>query len=265
MDLTKTALNIRKSIIEMLVPKESHHIGCSLDIVEILTYLYFQEMKIDSIKPNDLNRDIFILSKGHAAAGVYATLAERGFFKKEILQKYDTDGGILPEHITRVVPGIELSTGSLGHGLPVGVGFALSYKNDNKKNRVFVLVSDGELNEGSNWEAIMFAGHHKLDNVTVILDKNDFQGYGSTSEIIDLSPIEGKLKNFGWNTYKVDGHDFADLKKAFDNVKKSKNNKPNFIIAKTIKGKGIPEFEGKFESHYHSITQEMKDSLLKKI
>ena len=263
MDLTKTALNIRKSIIEMLVPKESHHIGCSLDIVEILTYLYFQEMKIDPKKPNDPNRDIFILSKGHAAAGVYATLAERGYFKKEILGKYDTNGGILPEHITRVVPGIELSTGSLGHGLPVGVGFALSYKNDKKKNRVFVLISDGELNEGSNWEAFMFAGHQKLDNLTVILDKNDYQGYGLTSEIIDLSPIEGKLKNFGWNTYKADGHDFADLKKAFDNVKKSKNNKPNFIIAKTIKGKGIPEFEGKFESHYHSITQETKDMLLK--
>ena len=182
-----------------------------------------------------------------------------------IIGKYDTNGGILREHITRVVPGIELSTGSLGHGLPVGVGFALSNKNDNKKNRIFVLVSDGELNEGSNWEAFMFAGHQKLDNLTVILDKNDYQGYGLTSEIIDLSPIEGKLKNFGWNTYKADGHDFADLKKAFDNVKKSKNNKPNFIIAKTIKGKGIPEFEGKFESHYHSITQEMKDSLLKKI
>lgn len=264
-ELQRTTQNIRKSIIEMLVPKESHHIGCSLDIVEILTYLYFQEMKIDPKKPNDPSRDIFILSKGHAAAGVYATLAERGFFKNEILQKYDTDGGILPEHITRVVPGIELSTGSLGHGLPVGVGFALSYKNDNKKNRIFVLVSDGELNEGSNWEAIMFAGHHKLDNLTVILDKNDYQGYGRNVDIIDLSPIENKIKDFGWNTYKADGHDFKDLKKAFESVKKSKNNKPNFIIAKTIKGKGIPEFEGKFESHYHSITQEMKEKLLRNI
>ena len=262
-NLKNTALNIRKSIIGMLVPKESHHIGCSLDIVEILTYLYFQEIKIDPKKPNDPNRDIFILSKGHAAAGVYATLAERGYFKKEILLKYDTNGGILPEHITRVVPGIELSTGSLGHGLPVGVGFALSYKNDKKKNRVFVLISDGELNEGSNWEALMFAGHHKLDNVTVILDKNDYQGYGQTADIINLSPIENKIKDFGWNTYKTDGHDFVDLKKAFSNVKKSNNKKPNFIIAKTIKGKGIPEFEGKFESHYHSITQETKDMLLK--
>lgn len=249
----------------MLVPKESHHIGCSFDIVEILTYLYFQEMKIDPKKPNDPNRDIFILSKGHAAAGVYATLSERGYFKKEILGEYDTDGGILPEHITRVVPGVELSTGSLGHGLPVGVGFALSYKNDNKKNRTFVLVSDGELNEGSNWEAIMFAGHHKLDNLTVIFDKNDYQGYGKTADIIDLSPIENKLKEFGWNTYEINGHDFKDLKNVFTKIKKSKNKKPHFIIAKTIKGKGIPEFEGKFESHYHSITQEMKDELLKKI
>ena len=262
-NLKNTASNLRKSIIRMLVPKESHHIGCSLDIVEILTHLYFQEMKIDPKKPNDPKRDIFILSKGHAAVAVYATLAQRGFFKKEILQKYDTNGGILPEHITRVVPGIELSTGSLGHGLPIGAGFALSSKNDSKKNRTFVLVSDGELNEGSNWEAIMFAAQHKLDNLIVIVDRNGFQGYGKTEEIIDLSPLKEKFQTFGWEVQEVDGHDFKDLETVFNKIKQSKSGKPQCIIAKTIKGKGIPEFEGKFESHYHSITKEMKDKLLR--
>lgn len=263
--LINTAGKIRKGIIEMLVPKESHHIGCSLSMVEILTYLYFEEMKINPKKSKDSNRDIFILSKGHAGASLYATLSLRGFFNKKVLNKFDIDGGLLPEHATSVVPGIELSTGSLGHGLPVGLGFALSFLTDNKKNKVYVGMSDGELNEGSNWEAIMFAGHHKINNLIAIVDKNDFQGYGSTKNVIDLSPIQNKLNLFNWNTYVIDGHDFSQLLKTFKKIKASKNKKPHFIIAKTIKGKGIPEFEGKFESHYHSITQEMKNLLLKKL
>ena len=260
--LTNTASKIRKGIIEMLVPKESHHIGCSMSMVEILTYLYFDEMNINPKKPTDSNRDIFILSKGHAGASLYTTLSLRGFFDKKILKQFDINGGILPEHATSVVPGVELSTGSLGHGLPVGLGFALSFLTDNKKNKVYIGMSDGELNEGSNWEAIMFAGHHKINNLIAIVDKNNFQGYGPTKEVINLSPIQDKLKTFGWNTYEINGHNFSDLKKVFDKVKQSKNKKPHFIIANTVKGKGIPEFEGKFESHYHSITQEMKEKLL---
>ena len=261
--LTNTAKRIRRSIIAMLVPKESHHIGCSLSMVEILTYLYFAEMNINVKKPTDNKRDIFILSKGHAGASLYATLSLRGFFDKKILNKFDIDGGLLPEHATSVVPGVELSTGSLGHGLPVGVGFALSFKNSSKKNKVYLGMSDGELNEGSNWEAIMFAAQHKLDNLVAIIDNNGFQGYGKTKDIIDLSPVQDKLKAFGWNTYVIDGHNFNDLNKAFEKIKKSKNKRPHFIIANTKKGKGIPEFEGKFESHYHSITKETKDMLLK--
>lgn len=261
-DLPKTAYNIRKSIIKMLIPNESHHIGCSLSIIEILTVLYFDILRIDPKNPNDKNRDIFILSKGHAAAALYATLAQRGFFSQKILSKYDTNGGILPEHITKVVPGVEVSTGSLGHGLPIGVGFALSNREMCNKNIVYVLMSDGELNEGSNWEAIMFAGFHKLDNLVVIIDANGLQGYGSTKKVLDLGHIKDKISPFGWNTYETDGHNLEELKSLLQQIKEKSNGKPHFIIAHTVKGKGIPYFEGKFESHYYSLDEITKKKIL---
>lgn len=261
-DLSSTALNIRKSIIEMLVPKVSHHIGCSLSIVEILTVLYFDILRVDPKNPNDKNRDIFILSKGHAAAALYATLAQRGFFSQNILKRYDTNGGILPEHVTKIVPGVEVSTGSLGHGLPIGIGFALSNREIRNKNMVCVLMSDGELNEGSNWEAIMFAGFHKLDNLVVIIDANGMQGYGATKKVLDLGQIKDKISPFGWNTYETDGHDIEKLKSLFRQIKKKSNGKPHFIIAHTIKGKGVPQFEGKFESHYYSLDEITKKKIL---
>jgi transketolase len=231
-------------------------------MVEILVYLYFQELNIDPKNPKKTDRDIFLLSKGHGALALYATLCERGFFSKEFLMGYDKDGGTLPEHASTIAPGVELSTGSLGHALPVGNGFSQSFLNDNKTNRVFVFMSDGELNEGSNWEAIMYAGQHKLKNLTVIVDLNGFQGYSETKKVIDLSPIAQKLKDFGWDTYECDGHDLSDIKRAFGKLKNSKNNKPNFIIAKTVKGKGVPFFEGKFESHYKAISTEQKEEIL---
>lgn len=259
--LEKKALSIRKNIIEMLVPNQSHHIGCSLSIVEILTVLYFRVLRINPKKPESINRDIFILSKGHGAASLYATLAERGFFQKSILDKYDTDGGLLPEHITKVVPGVEFSCGSLGHGLPVGAGFARSFLDDNKKNKVYVLISDGELNEGSCWEAIMFAGFHRLRNLTVIVDLNGFQGYSSTRNVLDLAPLSQKLESFRWNVNKIDGHNTNNLLRIFSKTTHN-NNQPNFIIAKTIKGKGVPFFEGKFDSHYKSVDEDTKRKIL---
>lgn len=263
-NLRKLAQKIRKNIIWMVVPLESHHIGCSLSIVDILIVLYFSNLRIFPTKPDNHQRDIFILSKGHAAAALYAVLAERGFFPKRLLLTYDRDGGLLPEHSTRVVPGIEVSTGSLGHGLSIGVGFAVSFKNDGKKNRVFVLVSDGELNEGSNWEAIMFAGHHKLDNLTVIVDANGLQGYGKTKDVLDLSPLKDKLMQFRWDVHEVDGHSVEDIIATFNFA--SKNTiKPHFIIAHTIKGKGVPYFEGRFDSHYKSIDEKTKKYILKNL
>jgi|SRR3989338_1103534 len=260
--LIKKAFEIRKTIIQMLAPIESHHIGCSLDIVEILTVLYFKILRVDPKKPNDPKRDIFILSKGHAGAAVYATLAERGFFSKKLLAGYDRDNGTLTEHIATLVPGVEFSSGSLGHGLPVGAGYALSLLNDNKKNKVYVIISDGELNEGSNWEAIMFSNHHNLNNLIVIADFNGYQGYSSTKNVINLSPFFKKISSFQWNVYQVDGNNFNDLIKIFIKVNTQKNGKPHFIIANTIKGKGVSYFEGKFESHYKPVDEDLKKQIL---
>lgn len=259
-DLEKIAREIRYLIIKSLRPLESHHIGCSLSIVEILTYLYWRKIKVNPKNYKEKARDIFILSKGHAALALYATLCKKGFFNEELMKTYDQDGFKMPEHPSTSVPGIELSTGSLGHGLPVAVGFALSFKNDKKPNKVYVLLSDGELNEGSNWEAIMFAGHHRLNNLIGIIDLNGFQGYSQTSKIINLFPLKKKIESFNWSVWECDGHNFLSLNKAFSKVKFSKT--PTMIIAKTTKGKGISFFEGKFDSHYKSIDQQTKRQIL---
>lgn len=256
------AKEIRHRVIEVLNPGVSHHIGCSLGIIELLTYLYFHELNIDPQNPKDPKRDMFILSKGHAGIALFATLAHRGFFGHEILEGYDRDGGTVPEHATTVVSGVELSTGSLGHGLPVGVGLAFDFKAIKSKRRSVVLMSDGELDEGSNWEAIMFSGHHKLGNLMAVVDQNGFQGYGATEDIMDMGSIADKVKMFGWEAYEIDGHNFNQMKSVFAQIKQGKSGKPSMIIAKTIKGKGIPHFEGKFESHYNSIDQASRDTIL---
>lgn len=253
-ELEKTASKIRLLMLEALRPKESHHIGCAFSIVDILTYLYFDELIVNQKNPKDPKRDIFLLSKGHAALALYATLCYKGFFPKKRLLTYDQDGSDIPEHASIHAEGVELSTGSLGHTLPVGIGFATSYLNDKKKNKVYVLLSDGELDEGSNWEAIMYAAHHKIKNLTAIVDKNGFQGYSNTKKVLDLSPLQRKFEAFGWEVIETDGHDFEKLKTSFN--KSHSLSKPKIIIANTIKGKGIPYFEGRFDSHYKSIDDE---------
>jgi len=264
-DLELFSQKARRLIIKSLAVQESHHIGCSLSIVDILTYLYFEQIQVFPENPKNPNRDIFILSKGHAALALYVTLHQKGFFSLDFLMTYDENGGYLPEHASTTVSGVELSTGSLGHGLPVGLGFAMAFKKDNKNNKVYVLMSDGEFDEGSNWEAIMYAGQHHLDNLIVIVDLNGFQGYASTNKVIDLSPLDKKVTMFGWETYLIDGHNFTDMKRVFVEINQSKSSKPKIIFAKTIKGKGIPYFEGKFESHYQSIDKETKEEILKEL
>lgn len=263
-DLTSIAKSLKLDLIRALVPLTSSHIGCSLGILDLLTYLYFSELSINPNNPTDPDRDIFILSKGHAAIALYATLAKRGFFSPKLLTQYESDGGTLPGHITFHTEGIELSTGSLGHGLPVGVGFSLSFVNDAKSNKVVVLISDGELNEGSTWEAIMFAGHHKLSNLITIIDKNNFQLSAPTRDVINLDPLSDKIMSFGWEVIEIDGHNFSDMEKAFKSISNN-NNKPTMIIANTIKGKGVPLFEGKLESHHTRLTEKQKDSIIKKL
>jgi transketolase len=256
--------NIRKTIISMMVPDVSHHIGSCLSCVEILTVLYFKLLNIDPQVPQDPKRDIFLMSKGHAGAAYFAVLAEKGFFHKSLLSQFDIDGGIFPEHVSRVAPGIEFSTGSLGHGLPVAAGFAINSKNEKLENRVVVLNSDGEMDEGSNWEAIGFAAHHKLDNLISIIDINGYQGYGATIKVLKLSPLKNKFEAFGWDVFEIDGHNTGEISMAYEKARGAKNGRPKVILAHTIKGKGIKKYEDKpFESHYMGITSAEKEQILK--
>lgn len=219
-------------------------------------------MKTNPKNPQDPTRDIFILSKGHGALAVYAVLCDLGFISTDLFKTYDSDGSILPEHIHKEVAGVEASTGSLGHGLPISVGFALSFKNDKKKNRVYTVLSDGELNEGSNWEAIQFAAHHKLSNLTAIIDLNGFQGYSATKNVIDLHPLKEKFEAFHWQVVEVDGNNMDELEKMFKHIEEKNTMKPTVMLAKTVKAHGMPFYEGKFESHYHSVDAQMKEKML---
>lgn len=263
MDYSQIAKEIRKKILKMMFDSQTSHLGSCLSAVDILTVLYFKILNISAKNPLAENRDRFILSKGHAAAALYAALAERGFFPEEILDTYCQNGGKLPGHSTRgCAPGVEVSTGSLGHGLPMGAGMAIAAKNDNKGYRIFVLMSDGECEEGSVWEAAMFASHHKLDNLVVIVDRNWWQAFGKTEEILQLEPLEDKFRVFHWNVQRINGHNFKALEKAFTNLSAQK---PNIIIAETIKGKGVPFLEGKLESHYCSLNKKQYEEAIRYI
>lgn len=256
MDYYKKANQTRKVILEMHNRAETSHIGSSLSCVDILTALYFAVLKITPQNVLNNGRDRFILSKGHAITALYAVLAERKFFPKDILRRYCCNGGILPGHSTRgSVPGIETSTGSLGHGLSIGAGIAFAGKADLLKYRVFVLMSDGECNEGSVWEAALFSRQYKLDNLIAIIDYNGLQGFGRNKEILDLEPLKRKWQSFGWTVQEVDGHNHEKIIKVFNKIP-FRQNKPNIVIAHTIKGKGIPFMENKVEWHYKSTNNE---------
>lgn len=265
LDLSKKLKTLRRIMIEALEPGESHHIGCSFSILEIVSVLYYNIMHVNPNNPLDPTRDIFILSKGHGALAVYAVLCDLGFISKEQFMTYDKNGSILPEHIHKEVPGVEASTGSLGHGLPISVGFALSFKNDKKTNMVYTVMSDGELNEGSNWEAIQFAAHHQLSNLVAIIDLNGFQGYAKTEDVINLFPLSEKFKAFNWNVFEANGNNIKELESVITSIKNNTSSQPSVIIAKTIKAHGMPLYEGKFESHYHSIDAKMKEKMLEEL
>lgn len=264
--LKKTANNIRALLLRLIPPTKDAHVGSSLSAVEILTALYFHALRVDPKNPNNPDRDRFILSKGHAGSALYATLAERGFIaKNELPSELYINGGHFPGHILKDnLPGIELSTGSLGHGLPVGAGMAFAAKRDKKSYRVFVLMSDGECDEGSSWEAILFAGHHKLDNLTAVVDYNKWQSFGRTKDILDLEPLADKWKSFNWAVREVDGHDLTGLVEALDGVPLEEN-KPSVLIAHTIKGKGVPSMEDKLESHYKLPSREEVEKVIRSL
>ena len=233
-------------------------------MADILACLYWRVLRIDPSDPGWPERDRLILSKGHAAAILYATLAERGFFPISELESYCQDGSRLTGHVTSGVPGVELSSGSLGHGLPVGCGMALAAKRDGLPFRTFVLLSDGELDEGSNWESFLFAPQHKLDNLIAIVDYNKIQSFGRTRDILDLEPLVDKLRAFRWGVREVNGHDYQQLANAFDALP-FEAGKPSIIVAHTIKGKGVSFMQDLLAWHYSSPNDEQLQQALAEI
>ena len=233
-------------------------------MADILACLYWRVLKIDPANPDWPERDRLILSKGHAAAIFYATLAERGFFPIPELETYCQDGSRLTGHVTSGVPGVELSSGSLGHGLPVGCGMALAAKREGMPFRTFVLLSDGELDEGSNWESFLFAPQHGLDNLIAIVDYNKIQSFGRTKDILDLEPLADKFRAFRWAVHEIDGHDYQQLADTLDAVPFEKG-KPSIVVAHTIKGKGIRFMEDLLAWHYSSPSDQQLQQALAEI
>jgi transketolase len=224
-------------------------------MIDALTYLYFIELKVDPRNPDWEDRDYFVLSKAHAAMGLYAVLAEKGFFDVELLDGYLAEDGTLPSHLDRAgTPGVEASAGSLGHGLPLSLGIAHGLKLRGKTNRVFTLMGDGETQEGSVWEAAMMAPRLGLDNLVAVIDFNNLQGYGRPTEIMHFEPLDKKWQAFGWCAITADGHDFEELRKAFLFARDC--NVPCVVILKTVKGKGISFMENELKWHYYIVTDE---------
>ncbi|HEU4879833.1 MAG TPA: transketolase [Gemmatimonadaceae bacterium] len=246
------ALRIRKHAVRMTNLGGSSHVGSVLSMADIVAVLYGGVLRVDPANPQRAERDRFILSKGHAGAGIYAALAESGFFSTDLLDKHCADGSVLSGHVShRGVPGVELSTGSLGHGLSVGAGMAYGAKLDKADYRAFVLLSDGECDEGSTWEAAMFAAHHKLDNLVAIVDYNKIQSLGPVSETLTLEPFADKWKAFGWSVAEVDGHDHNSLYSHLSAIPRQ-TGKPSCFIAHTTKGKGVSFMERSVLWHYRT-------------
>ena len=255
-----------KKIIEISYLSKAHHIGPELSCIDLLVVLYFYYLKINPKKPQEKNRDHFIMSKGHAALALYLVLMKKNFFsEKYLIDEFLTNGGNLGGHPDKNIKhGIEVSSGSLGQGLSIGAGLSLASKKDNLKSKSVVLVGDGELNEGMIWEAVMFSSHKRLDNLICIVDKNNLQGLGSTKSVNNLNSLSSKFKEFGWNTYEINGHDTSEIMLALDKCSKKKG-KPHVIIANTIKGNGISKMQNKLSSHYQVLSKELYEEALKEI
>lgn len=249
LELEKMANEIRKDIVTAVHSAKSGHPGGSLSSADIFTYLYFEEMNVDPTNPKWEDRDRFVLSKGHVAPGLYSTLAEKGYFPKEDLKTLRHTGSYLQGHPDmKHIPGIDMSSGSLGQGVSVAVGMAAAGKYDKKDYRVYTLTGDGEIQEGQIWEAAMWAGHRKLDNLVVIVDNNNLQIDGSVEDVCSPYPIDKKFEAFNFHVINVDGHDFDQLAAAFKEARETKG-QPTAIIAKTVKGKGVSFMENQAKWH----------------
>lgn len=263
--LIKFSKKVRMLALEMVYKAKASHIGGAFSIVDILSVLYNGFLKINPQNPNESLRDRFLLSKGHACVSLYATLSLRGYFEKSILKTYGEDGSILMSHVSSEVPGVEFSTGSLGHALPVGEGIALARKRKKENWKTVVLMSDGELDEGSNWEAFLMAPHLKLGNLYVIIDYNKIQSLGNTNEVINLEPLEDKFKSFNWEIGRVNGHNHKEIYNALISLEKTDTIKPKLLIADTIKGKGVSFMENKLLWHYHSPSEQEYKQAIKEL
>jgi transketolase len=251
-EVSELARRLRVHVVRMTSRANSSHIGSSFSMSELLAVLYGGGvLRVDPARPAWPERDRFILSKGHGCAGLYAALSEAGFFPLEELDTFYLNGTRLAGHATTTVPGVELSTGSLGHGLPVGTGMALAAKRAGESHRVFVLLSDGECDEGSVWEAALFAPQHELDNLVVIVDYNKIQSLGTVKEVMDLDPFADKWRSFRWAVREVAGHDVNSIREALDAVP-FEAGRPSCIIAHTVKGKGVSFMEDKLLWHYRA-------------
>jgi transketolase len=251
--LSDTATRIRHHVIDMCAGPEGGHLGGSLSCTDILTALYFGVMRVDPGAPGDPDRDVFVLSKGHSAIGLYATLAERGYFPTAELASYGTSAGRLMGHPVRAVPGVEMPTGSLGHGLALGLGFALAGRLAHRPRRAFVLLGDGELQEGSCWEAIQGAASLGADNLVAVVDRNGLQLTGGTEAISPMEPLAERWRSFGWQVREVDGHDHEALSEALGSAPWTAG-RPSVVIARTVKGYGLPYAAGRTNTHYATLT-----------
>ena len=242
-ELQLKANEVRKGIVTAVHAAKAGHPGGSLSAADLYTYLYFEEMNIDPKDPKKADRDRFVLSKGHTAPGYYSTLAHRGFFPVEDLTTLRKVGSYLQGHPDmKHIPGVDMSSGSLGQGISAACGMALAGKVDKKDYRVYTLLGDGELEEGQVWEAAMFAGAKKLDNLCVIIDNNGLQIDGETKDVMPTEPLDKKFESFGWHVIKIDGHDFDQIEAAYKEAEQTKG-QPTMILAKTIKGKGVSFME----------------------
>lgn len=249
LDPRSLSISVRRDVLRMVHQAKASHVGSCFSVADILAVLYGQVMGIDTVAA--LDRDRFVLSKGHAAAALYATLANVGLLPREDLETYGADLSPYMTHASHKISGVEFSSGSLGHGLPFGVGKAMAAKKSGAAWRVFVLLSDGEMDEGSNWEALMFAAHHRLDNLVAIIDYNKLQSLASISQTLGLEPLVEKLSAFGWSVQEVDGHDHAALQACLSKVPWSAG-RPSMLLAHTVKGKGVSFMQGRVEWHYRS-------------
>ncbi len=264
-ELQSISNKLRMDIVDMVYESQSGHPGGSLSACEILTVLYFEEMNIDPKNPKKEDRDRFVLSKGHATPIYYSALAERGYFDRSELAKFRKAGEMLQGHPDmKGTPGVDMSTGSLGQGISAACGIAKSAKIFNEDYRVFALLGDGEIQEGITWEAAMFAGYNKLDNLTAFIDNNGLQIDGKNDDIMGLGEIDEKYKSFGWHVIKIDGHSIEEIREAIKEAKSTKG-KPTMIIAKTIKGKGVSFMEDQVGWHGTAPNKEQRDLAIKEL